>query len=60
LLGAPYQNNLHKDCSNLLNVIYFVYSEKPALVKRFGNDYKKYKEAVPMFIPKFKTKKPRT
>ena len=35
------------------NVIYFIYSEEPALVKRFGNDYKKYKEVVPMFIPKF-------
>ncbi len=38
----------------IINIIYFKYSEEPALVKRFGNDYKKYKESVPMFIPKFK------
>jgi len=30
------------------------------LVKRFGSDYKKYKESVPMFIPKFKINKFRT
>jgi protein-S-isoprenylcysteine O-methyltransferase Ste14 len=36
----------------ITNVIYFIYSEEPALVKRFGSDYKKYKESVPMFIPK--------
>ena len=40
----------------ITNVIYFIYSEEPALVKRFGSDYKKYKEAVPMFIPKFTIK----
>lgn len=38
----------------IVNIVYFICSEEPALVKRFGNDYKKYKEAVPMFIPKFK------
>src|SRR4030065_2915384 len=44
----------------ITNVIYFIYSEEPALVKRFGNDYKKYKETVPMFIPKFIVKKSRS
>ncbi|OFW63694.1 MAG: hypothetical protein A2Z35_01675 [Actinobacteria bacterium RBG_19FT_COMBO_36_27] len=44
----------------IINIIYFIYSEEPALVKRFGNNYKKYKKAVPMFIPKFKIKKSRT
>jgi protein-S-isoprenylcysteine O-methyltransferase Ste14 len=44
----------------ITNVIYFIYSEEPALVKRFGSDYKKYKESVPMFIPKFKINKFRT
>ena len=44
----------------ITNVIYFIYSEEPVLVKRFGSYYKKYKEAVPMFIPKFKIKKSRT
>jgi len=38
----------------ITNVIYFIYSEEPALIKRFGIDYKNYKELVPMFIPKFK------
>lgn len=44
----------------IINIIYFIYSEEPALVKRFGNNYKKYKKTVPMFIPKFKIKKSRT
>ena len=41
----------------IINIIYFIYSEEPALIKRFGSDYKKYKKTVPMFIPKFKIKK---
>ena len=44
----------------IINIIYFIYSEEPALVKRFGNNYKKYKKTVPMFIPKLKIKKSRT
>jgi len=43
----------------IINIIYFIYSEEPALVKRFGNEYKKYKEIVPMFVPKFTIKKSR-
>lgn len=43
----------------IINIIYFKYSEEPVLVKRFGGDYKKYKETVPMFTPKFKVKKSR-
>lgn len=40
----------------IVNTIYFVYSEEPGLIKRFGDDYKKYKKNVPMFIPKFTRK----
>jgi protein-S-isoprenylcysteine O-methyltransferase Ste14 len=41
----------------VVNTVYFIYSEEPELIKRFGNNYKKYKETVPMFIPKFVIKK---
>ena len=44
----------------IINIIYFIYSEELALVKRFGNNYKKYKKTIPMFIPKLKIKKSRT
>jgi protein-S-isoprenylcysteine O-methyltransferase Ste14 len=42
----------------IINIIYFKYSEEPALLKRFGIDYKKYKETIPMFTPKFTEKNP--
>lgn len=35
----------------ILNHIYFVYSEEPGLIKRFGNDYIEYKKNVPRWIP---------
>ena len=38
----------------IVNHIYFVYSEEPGLVKRFGNDYILYKKNVPRWIPRLK------
>lgn len=35
-----------------INHIYFVYSEEPGLVKRFGDDYIEYKKNVPRWIPR--------
>ena len=37
-----------------LNSIYFILKEEPDLQKRFGEDYKKYKENVPRWIPRWK------
>ena len=36
----------------IVNHIYFVYSEEPGLIKRFGNDYDIYKKNVPRWIPR--------
>lgn len=38
----------------IVNHIYFVYSEEPGLIKRFGNDYIDYKNNVPRWIPRLK------
>ncbi len=38
----------------IVNHIYFVYSEEPGLIKRFGNDYVEYKKNVPRWIPRLK------
>ncbi|MCK5023736.1 MAG: isoprenylcysteine carboxylmethyltransferase family protein [Candidatus Aenigmarchaeota archaeon] len=38
----------------VLNHFYFIFSEEPALEKRFGKDYIKYKKEVPRWIPKLK------
>ena len=38
----------------ILNHVYFVYSEEPGLIKRFGNDYIEYKKNVPRWIPKIR------
>ncbi|HEY0668865.1 MAG TPA: isoprenylcysteine carboxylmethyltransferase family protein [Sphingobacteriaceae bacterium] len=38
----------------LINSIYFILKEEPDLEKRFGNDYKVYKENVPRWIPRLK------
>ena len=35
------------------NVIYFKIFEEKELIKRFGEDYKDYKNEVPMLFPKF-------
>ena len=36
----------------ILNHFYFVYSEEPGLIKRFGDDYILYMENVPRWIPR--------
>lgn len=36
----------------IVNHIYFVYSEEPGLIKRFGEDYIEYKKNVPRWIPR--------
>ena len=36
----------------LLNVIYIPLVEEPGLAKRFGEDYLRYKENVPRWIPR--------
>ena len=38
----------------IVNHIYFVYSEEPGLIKRFGDDYILYKKNVPRWIPRLK------
>jgi protein-S-isoprenylcysteine O-methyltransferase Ste14 len=37
----------------IVNHFYFVYSEEPGLVKRFGENYLRYKDSVPRWFPKF-------
>jgi protein-S-isoprenylcysteine O-methyltransferase Ste14 len=36
----------------LVNLIYIPLSEEPGLVRRFGDDYLRYKENVPRWIPR--------
>jgi protein-S-isoprenylcysteine O-methyltransferase Ste14 len=36
----------------IINHIYFIKSEEPGLVKRFGDEYEQYKENVPRWIPR--------
>jgi protein-S-isoprenylcysteine O-methyltransferase Ste14 len=36
----------------LVNHVYFVYSEEPGLVHRFGDEYLVYKKNVPRWIPR--------
>ena len=36
----------------LLNTAYFVLSEEPGLERRFGEDYRRYKAAVPRWVPR--------
>jgi protein-S-isoprenylcysteine O-methyltransferase Ste14 len=42
----------------IVNTIYFKLSEEPGLVKRFGNDYCRYRANVPMWIPRLKAWNP--
>jgi protein-S-isoprenylcysteine O-methyltransferase Ste14 len=37
-----------------INSIYFVISEEPGLVRRFGKEYLEYKRNVPRWIPRLK------
>ncbi|WP_162946699.1 isoprenylcysteine carboxylmethyltransferase family protein [Ruegeria sp. EL01] len=34
----------------LLNTLYFIFIEEPGLERRFGEDYRKYKAAVPRWV----------
>lgn len=40
-------------CATLLNMMYIPLLEEPGLVKRFGEDYLRYKKNVPRWIPRF-------
>lgn len=40
----------------VINHMYFVLSEEPGLEKRFGEQYRFYKENVPRWIPRFRSK----
>lgn len=36
----------------VVNHVYFIYSEEPGLVKRFGDSYRAYKANVPRWLPR--------
>ena len=38
----------------LINNLFFVFKEEPDLEKRFGDDYRRYKQNVPRWIPRVK------
>ena len=38
----------------LINTLYFIWKEEPALYERFGDDYLTYKENVPRWMPRLK------
>jgi len=38
----------------LLNILYLKTIEEKEMEKKFGQEYLKYKESVPMFIPRFR------
>ena len=42
----------------IVNTIYFKLSEEPGLVKRFGNDYRRYRANVPIWISRLKAWSP--
>ena len=37
-----------------VNVFYFSFSEEPALIKRYGDEYRRYLDNVPRWIPRMK------
>lgn len=37
----------------IINILNFILIEEPALYKRFGDEYKTYKQNVPRWIPRF-------
>ena len=41
----------------LLNQVYFMMVEEPMLENRFGEDYRRYKSAVPRWIPRVRPRK---
>jgi protein-S-isoprenylcysteine O-methyltransferase Ste14 len=42
------------------NNLYFVLSEEPALERRFGDEYRRYRAAVPRWIPRLRPWQPPT
>ena len=36
----------------VLNHVYFIFSEEPGLIKRFGQRYKRYMKNVPRWVPR--------
>ena len=38
----------------MINTVYFILIEEPSLAKRFGSEYRRYKESVPRWIPSSK------
>lgn len=42
----------------IINTVYFVFSEEPGLVRRFGAEYVEYKRNVPRWIPRLETWSP--
>ena len=41
-----------------INTLYFIFSEEPGLVKRFGQEYREYMQNVPRWIPRRKPWQP--
>lgn len=39
-------------CFFFINTVYFIFSEEPGLLARFGDDYRQYKQHVPRWIPR--------
>jgi protein-S-isoprenylcysteine O-methyltransferase Ste14 len=42
----------------IINTVYFIYSEEPGLIKRFGDAYRLYQSNVPRWIPRLKPWRP--
>lgn len=42
----------------LVNHVYFLLSEEPGLVKRFGTQYEEYRRHVPRWIPSWRPWQP--
>lgn len=40
------------------NTAYFIFSEEPGLEKRFGEEYREYRQNVPRWIPRLKPYRP--
>jgi protein-S-isoprenylcysteine O-methyltransferase Ste14 len=42
----------------IINTVYFIYSEEPGLIKRFGDTYRLYQSNVPRWVPRLKPWRP--
>ena len=58
VLFASYGIALWAVLTFVFNTIYFIYSEEPGLVKRFGEEYLEYKKYVPRWIPRLRPWQP--